>query len=359
MQCWPCPAALPPDVKPWLDASAQHSFFCSEAWWDLLSRHGFEPETAPFWLELTDSLWPLAADHYQWSGLKLPRWRALANCYSSFYQPAGQITDHSLDELHQAAVNANQAILELWPLSESCGQRLQQGLSQRGWHSTLYPLYGNWQQSLPASFADYWQQRPSRLRNTLQRRYKKLQQIEHQFELVQHPDQLESAIAAFNRLYQQRWGQQELQPDFVPALIRHLAQHQQLRLGFLTLGSQRIAAQLWIVEHKRALMYKVAYDETYSQYSPGSQLLRWMIEYLMQQDKIQVLDFLTGDDPYKADWLTEREQRYGLQAVRWRHLPGILLASRNQLAHWLRPFKNFVVTHDASNEKPHESTTSN
>lgn len=84
-------------------------------------------------------------------------------------------------------------------------------------------------------------------------------------------------------------------------------------------------------------MYKVAYDCDQQQYSPGSLLLRWMIEYLMQQDKIRVLDFLTGDDGYKAEWLDQREQRYGVQAVRWTHFPGILLASRNRLAQLVQP----------------------
>lgn len=337
MPLLPWSEALSPDAEHWLNTAAEHSFFSSQGWLRLLAAQGWHATEPPFWLQGSHSLWPLAADLYHWSGLKLPRWRALANCYSSFYQPAGLLDDASIGQLSDAARQQRQAILELWPLHQDSADQLVTGLNRRGWHCHRYPLYGNWHQQLPDQFEQYWQQRSSQLRNTVQRRQKKLERQSHRFLLLTDTTQLDWGLAEFKRLYQKRWPGAELHPGFVPALIRYLAEQQQLRLGFLLLEEQVIAAQLWIVEQKRALMYKVAYDCDQQQYSPGSLLLRWMIEYLMQQDKIRVLDFLTGDDGYKAEWLDQREQRYGVQAVRWTHFPGILLASRNRLAQLVQP----------------------
>ena len=40
-------------------------------------------------------------------------------------------------------------------------------------------------------------------------------------------------------------------------------------------------------------------------------------------DRVGVVDYLCGDDPYKQDWMTQRRQRVGLRAVRKSSLHGL------------------------------------
>ena len=55
---------------------------------------------------------------------------------------------------------------------------------------------------------------------------------------------------------------------------------------------------------------KLAYDEAWKRYSPGSILISYLMQYVIEVDKVEEIDFLTGNDAYKADWMTERRERW-------------------------------------------------
>jgi len=40
------------------------------------------------------------------------------------------------------------------------------------------------------------------------------------------------------------------------------------------------------------------------------------MEYVIDIDKVDEVDFLTGNDAYKQDWMSERRQRYALSCVK-------------------------------------------
>jgi CelD/BcsL family acetyltransferase involved in cellulose biosynthesis len=101
-----------------------------------------------------------------------------------------------------------------------------------------------------------------------------------------------------------------------------------LRLGVAWLGGKPIAAQLWIVSHGRAEIYKVAYDEGYKAYAPGTLLTALLMEHVIEVDKVAEVDYLIGDDPYKKTWMSDRRERWGVIAYNPRSLGG--------LAGWVR-----------------------
>jgi CelD/BcsL family acetyltransferase involved in cellulose biosynthesis len=53
------------------------------------------------------------------------------------------------------------------------------------------------------------------------------------------------------------------------------------------------------------------------------------MEHVIDRDKVSVVDYLTGDDGYKKDWMTHRRERWGIVAFNPRSLRGLLRAARH------------------------------
>lgn len=97
-------------------------------------------------------------------------------------------------------------------------------------------------------------------------------------------------------------------------------------------ASTPIAVQLWFVNGRTAYIYKLAYDEDYSVYSAGTLLSAELFDYVIAKDKVTKIDFLTGDDNYKKDWMSASQKLYGLQVCNKRRPVGLCTALYNQLS---------------------------
>ena len=133
-------------------------------------------------------------------------------------------------------------------------------------------------------------------------------------EIVTTADRVEQAIEEFYEVYSASWKSPEPYPDFVPSLIRLLVSAGKLRLGIAHLNGKPIAAQLWIVAEDKASIYKVAYHEEYSRFSPGTILTSYLMRHVIETDKVTEVDFLIGDDKYKQIWMSHRRERWGIIA---------------------------------------------
>ena len=51
-------------------------------------------------------------------------------------------------------------------------------------------------------------------------------------------------------------------------------------------------------------------------YSPGSILTQYLMRYAIDTDKVTEIDFLTGNERYKQDWMTVRRERSGIRFVK-------------------------------------------
>jgi hypothetical protein len=76
----------------------------------------------------------------------------------------------------------------------------------------------------------------------------------------------------------------------------------------------RYAAQLWIVWHGRAILYKLAHDRSCAALSPGTVLTMRVLERLLDEERVGELDLGAGDDAYKQLWASRRRPRCGLLA---------------------------------------------
>jgi len=125
---------------------------------------------------------------------------------------------------------------------------------------------------------------------------------------------------------------------FMPGLMRLCAAAGALRLGLVWLHGQPIAAQLWMVHGGRAEVYKLAYDEAFKGYSPGTVLTARLMQHVIEHDKVAEVDYLIGDDAYKTSWMSHRRERWGLVAYNQRSLTGMVLWHGAQLKRLVKPW---------------------
>jgi CelD/BcsL family acetyltransferase involved in cellulose biosynthesis len=64
-----------------------------------------------------------------------------------------------------------------------------------------------------------------------------------------------------------------------------------------------------------------------------------LMQHAFEQDRVQVVDYLSGDDAYKRLWMSEVRERGGLVAYRLRRPRGAMAAAREQAGRWLRTWR--------------------
>lgn len=204
-------------------------------------------------------------------------------------------------------------------------------LRAQGFWADTYFCFGNWYLEVAGrDYATYFASLPSEIRKNMPRRQRKLATLGSRLQIVQTPGaELDWAIAAYDDVYRHSWKHPEPFSDFIPGLCRLAATRAWLRLGVLSIGDIPIAAQIWFVKDGTAHIYKLAYKEDYGPLSAGTVLTAELLRHVMDEDKVAVVDYGIGDDPYKADWMSHRRERVGLIAFRKTRLRGILAAARH------------------------------
>ena len=193
-------------------------------------------------------------------------------------------------------------IFALQKALEAVGMTCHRGFRFFNWS---YPVQGQ-------NFEQYMSKRPGRVRSTIARKQRKLER-EHECDIRLFIDQdIQQAMADYNAVYKASWKAHEQCIDLMDGLVKHFAKQGWLRLAVLYIHNQPAAAQLWFVVHRKASIFRLAYDETWKQYSPGSILTRFLMEYVIDTDKVDEIDFLTGNERYKQDWMSQQKARYEL-----------------------------------------------
>lgn len=193
---------------------------------------------------------------------------------------------------------------------------LQETMEAHGFicHRTF--RFYNWIHSTnEESYTDYLAERPTKLRNTIKRKTRKLQR-EHGFDIRMYKD--EEALEAmedYYTAYHSSWKAKELYRPIIDGMVQRFAAFDWTRLGVLYIDDKPTAAQLWFVVEGKASIFRLAYDQQWKSYSPGSILTAYLMEYVIDTDKVTEIDFLTGNEIYKQDWMSERRERCGLVCI--------------------------------------------
>jgi len=177
-------------------------------------------------------------------------------------------------------------------------------------YNWIYRLQGQ-------SYAEYMAGRPAQLRNTISRKERKLER-EHGYEIrLFTGDEVLRGMPDYYVVYNASWKQNEIKnAGFQDCFVEDFSRAGWSRLGILYIKGQPVAAQLWFVHHGKASIFRLAYDKAWRQYSTGSILTGFLMEYVIDTDRVEEIDFLTGNDAYKQDWMSERRERFLLSCVK-------------------------------------------
>lgn len=216
--------------------------------------------------------------------------------------------------------------LDYLKTSNSATATLIEALGRAGFSVHRHHQYENWYlDCAQMSFEQYYSARPSRLRNTIERKGRKLEKShQSRFILYRDPgDDLESGVRDYVTVYNASWKQPEPHPHFMPELARQLAARNLLRLGVLYVDGKPVAAQFWITTRTEACIYKLAYDEQFAEMSVGAILSREMFRLALDDDRVKRIDYGVGSEAYKREWMSATQEVFGVQAFSRRSLTGL------------------------------------
>lgn len=342
--------ALPSDVVRLFDAATHDDVFAGLPWFKVLAATALPAGETPLVAVLDDAHGPVAAlalakraHAERWPGAR--EIASLANFYSCAFAPAiraGADARTGAAQLAQGLVAQLQPfdLLDLHTLSAEAATTagLARGLAAAGLVTQPYFHFGNWYERVAGDdAASYMARRPPALRNTIQRKRRKLERDGRlALQIIGLGDDLIAGIAAYERVHDASWKDAEPYPAFLPRLVRDLGAGGAIRLGLAVVDGTPIAAQIWLTAGARATIFKLAYDERHADLSAGSILTAHMAAHAIERDRVQEIDFGRGDDDYKKSWLAQRREYHGLIACNPRSLRGIAAALRHVVPARLR-----------------------
>ena len=264
---------------------------------------------------------------------------SLANYYSALFgpllEPGSPDLQATLDALAGAIARDERRwdVVNLHPLAQD--DKIFPGLAaafgRAGLLVQTYFCFGNWYHEVNNQpFSEYLATRSSRLSKTGKRSRRILESgTRFRFELFTGVEGLDRGIADYNIVYNSSWKVPEPYPDFMSGLMRACAEQRWLRLGIAYMDGVPAAAQVWIVVNGTASIFKMAYDERYAKESVGTVLSSLLMERVIDVEKVRVVDYLSGDDAYKRDWMSLRRERWGIMAFNLRTPLGLAAAMRH------------------------------
>ena len=319
-------SALPESIVRVSSFPAVPNFFLSQQWFSCLYETSLKSSFTPRIYCLYDDDERVVAMLYCATEDRSRTLSGLSNFYSMEFAPvhisSAALHQQSLEHLahYIRSERPRWNVIELRLLVNQSGNTadLRRALQRNGFFFSQYFMYENWYLRVDGrNFDEYFSGLSSRLRNTISRKERKLGR-KHRFYVeifTKDDDRLAKAIAEYSAIYEKSWKQQEPFSEFIPALARTAAQLGILRLGVMYVDDIPAAAQLWLTTEHRALIYKLAYDEGFREYSPGSILSREMFRQAIDEDHVQEIDYGVGSDAYKKDWMDSKRELIGIRAL--------------------------------------------
>ena len=274
-------------------------------WYELLAQSGLTPLVAT------------ACDGDRRAALVLEEhagaMTSFRNWYSFTWRPIAP-TNPAGDALIEAIASklrnrAHRVTLAPIPEEDGCATRLAKAFAHAGWRVEVSVCDTNHVvQVAGRSFEDYWRTRPGALRNTLRRKADKVHVTVHdRFD--------ESVWKAYQDVYAASWKPREGGSEMLRAFAAQEGAAGRLRLGLADHEGQTVAAQFWTVEGGVAYIHKLAHLESHRHLSAGTILSAAMFRHAIDEDAVQEIDFGTGDEPYKRDWMEQTRPRFQIDCL--------------------------------------------
>lgn len=280
--------------------------FDRAAWFDLLDAHGFAGQgriDARGRAGATTAWLPLRTE-------KPGDVAGLTNWYSFAIRPL-----YTGDGDRTAALRAlfrglrrSAAHLTLYPVSEP--NDLTAALHAAGWWVKATPAGDrHWLDLGDMDHDAWWASRPGALRSTVQRKAKKgIVDIQ----LLTAFD--DGSWAAYEQIYAASWKPDEGHPALLRAFAEVEGARGTLRMGIARIDGIPVAAQFWTVEDGTAFIHKLAHVEDSLKASPGTLLSAALFRHVIEIDQVKRVDFGTGNDGYKRDWMNRHDPLWRIEA---------------------------------------------
>lgn len=234
--------------------------------------------------------------------------RALASWYTLAFRPvfAGEPDPLALVRLPSVARASGLARLHLKPVPQWDGsvRRLVDAFRFAGWRAEVREATGNWVHRVEGqSWTDYLSDRPGQLRSTIARKSRRAG-----LTTEIHCGVTDELWRDYTAVFDASWKGEEGSLPFLRDLAE--AAGPTLRLGFARLDGTPIATQLWTIDPSpdgpTATIHKLAYVDEHRALSAGTVLSAALFEHAIDRDRGSLIDYGTGDDGYKRDWMSER-----------------------------------------------------
>ncbi|MBU6207030.1 MAG: GNAT family N-acetyltransferase [Alphaproteobacteria bacterium] len=320
-----------------LTRNGQPHLFDRLTWFKLLWIHndiGARPLIARSWAQGA-RCWLFLAEQ------KRGQATALANYYTLAFRPVftgGEEngTRHALlvalaRRLRHGSLRLHHISLAPVPVADGSADLIARAFRTAGWHVYERMATMNWTLNVNGrSFDDYWAERPGELRATLSRKSKK-----SDLGVEIHKQIIPELWAEYESIYAESWKPAEGSIEFLHAFAKNEARYGALRLGIARHEGAAVAAQLWTIEPgvggPRAIIHKLAYRQSAAELSPGTILTAAMFRHVIDEDKVALIDYGTGDEAYKADWMEERNPLMQIDCYNPRRLAGLAGSARLRL----------------------------
>lgn len=262
---------------------------------------------------------------------------SLANWYTLAYRPVstGNATPATARALLTAIARRLRPFLTTITLDhvpDLDADLLRQGFRRAGWIAEVTPQTANWSiRVADKDFATFWAERPGQLRSTAKRKAAKTLMT------LEVLDRFEADVwDEYEDVYAHSWKPEEGSNAFLRAMAEDEGAAGTLRLGIARIEGRAVAAQLWTVEHDVAIIHKLAHREDVGELSPGTLLSKAMFEHVIDRDNVDLIDFGTGDDRYKADWMDTRVMRMRVALYNAQSPRGLAAFARARAAQLVR-----------------------
>jgi hypothetical protein len=336
--------ALPGQTQALFECGKAQSVFLTREWFNNLIHNSLDPSQTVRVFSVEDAsrkavpvlLLPACVER---AGLFRPRTlSSLTNFYTPLFSPLlSQDCEPRLAFQTLAMMMASESpswdLVHLRWLDKDAAifTQLLLALKLAGFVVQTYFCSGNWYEPIRGrSYQQYVDGLRSSVRNIARSKARKVERSGRaRIDIVAGGGALGPAIEAYESIYNSSWKRREPYPLFMPGLLRTFAAAGWLRLGLAYVDGQPAAAQVWFIANRTASIYKIAYDQKFKDLSIGSYLTMHMIRHAIEVEAVTEIDYLTGDDRYKQDWMSYRRERWAILAMNPRTPKGLAAIVRH------------------------------
>lgn len=282
--------------------------FDRAAWFDLLAAHGFAGEARIDAQGASDGMtaWlPLRRE-------KAGHFAGLTNWYSFSIRPLFSGSGDRAKALADlfGRLRKQAARLSLYPIPDDDQDNIVAALRAAGWWVKAAAAGDrHWLDLSDLDHDGWWDSRPGALKNTVKRKAKK-----GIVDIALFSTFDAEAWAAYEAIYAASWKPEEGHPALLRAFAEAESARGTLRMGLARIEGAPVAAQYWTVEDGTAFIHKLAHVEDSLKASPGTLLSTALFRHAIEVDGVTRVDFGTGNDAYKRDWMNRHEPLWRIEA---------------------------------------------